>query len=89
MLIHKLTLARYAKDIKTALLAANIIVNKWGFRDYRLEVYGSLDKTTSYTTHCQEIIATKSLSHQVSLNGEADPHNVLERAVSPPFKYRD
>ncbi|KAH8674812.1 hypothetical protein BGZ60DRAFT_448441 [Tricladium varicosporioides] len=70
----------YAKDIKTALLAADIIINIWGFQDYRLEIYGSLDKTTSYTTHCQEIIATKGLRHQVSLRGEADPHDVLERA---------
>ncbi|KAH6670804.1 hypothetical protein B0J14DRAFT_656870 [Halenospora varia] len=70
----------YAKDIKTALLAADIVVNKWGFQDYRLEVYGSLDKTNSYTAHGQEIIATKALRHQVSFRGEADPHDVLERA---------
>jgi hypothetical protein len=75
-------LFRYAKDIKTALLAADIIINKWGFSDYRLEIYGALDKTPSYTTNCQEIIATKGLRHQVTLEGEADPIMVLKRTVS-------
>ncbi|RFU27099.1 hypothetical protein B7463_g9236, partial [Scytalidium lignicola] len=69
----------YAKDIKTALLAADIIVNKWGFKDYRLEIYGGLDKSPSYTTGCQEIIAMKSLHHNVALCGEANPISVLER----------
>jgi hypothetical protein len=73
----------YAKDIKTALLAADIIINQWGFKDYRLDIYGALDKSPAYTTNCQEIIATKSLRHQVSLRGEADPIHVLERTVSP------
>ncbi|TVY29101.1 hypothetical protein LHYA1_G002449 [Lachnellula hyalina] len=68
----------YAKDIKTALLSADIIVNKWGFRDFRLDIYGTIDKAPSYTTQCQEIIATKSLRHQVKLQGEADPLKVLE-----------
>ncbi|KAE8441936.1 hypothetical protein EG329_004144 [Mollisiaceae sp. DMI_Dod_QoI] len=69
----------YAKDIKTALLAADIIINEWGFKDYTLEIYGALDKSPSYTTNCQEIIATKSLREQVFLKGEADPIHVLER----------
>jgi hypothetical protein len=72
----------YAKDIKTALLAADIIINEWGFKDYKLEIYGALDKSPTYTTNCQEIIATKSLRHQVSLCGEADPIHVLQRTVS-------
>ena len=74
---------RYAKDIKTALLAADIIINEWGFTDYRLDIYGALDKSPSYSTNCQEIIATKSLHHQVTLQGEADPIHVLERTVRP------
>jgi hypothetical protein len=72
----------YAKDIKTALLAADIIINKWGFKDYKLEIYGALDKTPAYTTSCQEIIATKNLRKHVNLMGEADPIMVLERTVS-------
>lgn len=70
---------RFAKDIKTALLAADVIINKWGFSDYQLEIYGAMDKTPSYTTDCQEIIATKSLRDNVGLKGEAQPMSVLER----------
>lgn len=71
----------YAKDIKTALLAADAIVNKWGFKDYRLDIYGALDKSPAYSTNCQEIIATKSLRHNVRLQGEAEPMDVLEKTV--------
>jgi hypothetical protein len=74
-------ISRYAKDIKTALLSADIIINKWGFRDFRLDIYGTIDKAPSYTTQCQEIIATKSLRHQVKLQGEADALSVLEKTV--------
>jgi hypothetical protein len=74
--------SRYAKDVKTALLAADIIINRWGFKDYRLDIYGSLDKSPTYSTNCQEIIATKSLRHNVSLQGEADPIDVLQKTVS-------
>jgi hypothetical protein len=74
---------RYAKDIKTALLAADIIINEWGFKDYRLDIYGALDKSPAYTTNCQEIIATKSLRHNVTLQGEAEPIQVLEKTVRP------
>lgn len=38
-----------------------------------------MDKVASYTSDCQQIIATKSLRHQVSLMGEADPIHVLQR----------
>ena len=72
----------YAKDIKTALLAADIIVNEWGFRDYRLDIYGALDKAPTYATECQEIVASKGLREQVALKGTADPTKVLEETVS-------
>ena len=80
--------SRFAKDIKTALLAADIIINQWGFKDYRLDIYGALDKSPAYTTNCQEIIATKSLRHNVTLRGEADPIDVLQKTVGhPPYSY--
>jgi hypothetical protein len=72
----------YAKDIKTAILSADIIVNKWGFKDYKMDIHGALDKTPAYTTACQEILATKSLRHHVALAGEASPIQVLEKTVS-------
>lgn len=73
---------RYAKDIKTAILAADVIVNEWGFKEYHLDIYGALDKAPSYSTSCQEIISTKSLREFVTLHGEADAVNVLEQTVS-------
>ncbi|KAG9248806.1 glycosyltransferase family 4 protein [Calycina marina] len=69
----------YAKDIKTAILAADIIVNEWGFRDYRLDIYGAIDKAPSYSTDCFEIVASKSLPRYVTMCGEANPTTVLEK----------
>ncbi|KAI1002392.1 hypothetical protein K3495_g5809 [Podosphaera aphanis] len=69
----------YAKDIKTAILAADIIVNEWGFTDYRLEIYGSIDKAPSYSTDCFEMIASKSLPQFVFMCGESNPTSVLEK----------
>ena len=78
----------YAKDIKTAILAADIIVNKWGFKDYQLDIYGAVDKAPAYSTSCQEIISAKSLGHNVCLRGEADPMSVLEKtACHLPYPY--
>jgi hypothetical protein len=68
----------YAKDIKTALLAADIIINEWGFEDYHLDIYGAIDKAPTYSTECQEIIASKGLRGKATLRGTADPVKVLE-----------
>jgi len=64
--------------VKTALLAADVIVNEWGFKEYRLHVYGSLDRTPSYTVECQELIASKSLQSNVFLKGYGNPKAVFE-----------
>jgi hypothetical protein len=69
----------YAKDIKTAILAADIIVNEWGFKEYKLDIYGAIDKAPSYSTDCFEIIASKSLPRYVTMCGEANPTTVLEK----------
>ncbi|CAG7971978.1 unnamed protein product [Penicillium olsonii] len=68
----------YAKDIKTALLAADIIINQWKFDEYHLDIYGAIDKAPTYSTECQEIIASKGLRGKVTLCGTADPMKVLE-----------
>ncbi|KAJ6087185.1 hypothetical protein N7467_006099 [Penicillium canescens] len=68
----------YAKDIKIALLAADIIINQWKFDDYHLDIYGAIDKAPTYSTECQEIIASKGLRGKVTLCGTADPMKVLE-----------
>jgi glycosyltransferase involved in cell wall biosynthesis len=69
----------YAKDIKSAILAADIIINEWGFKDYKLDIYGAIDKAPSYSTDCFEIIASKSLPRYVTMCGEASPTTVLEK----------
>jgi hypothetical protein len=69
----------FAKDIKTALLAADIIVNQWGFMEYHLDIYGALNKAPVYSSECQEIIATKGLAPNVTLRGTADPSLVLSQ----------
>ncbi|CAK37869.1 uncharacterized protein An02g11410, partial [Aspergillus niger] len=68
----------YAKDIEIALLAADIIINQWKFDDYHLDIYGAIDKAPTYSTECQEIIASKGLRGKVTLRGTADPMKVLE-----------
>lgn len=67
----------FAKDIKTALLAADIISNEWGFKDYKLDIYGALNKAPVYSSECQEILACKGLGQSVALKGTADPGMVL------------
>jgi glycosyltransferase involved in cell wall biosynthesis len=67
----------FAKDIKTALLAADIISNEWGFKDYKLDIYGALNKSPVYSSECQEILACKGLGQSVALKGTADPAMVL------------
>lgn len=67
----------FAKDIKTALLAADIISNEWGFKDYKLDIYGALNKSPVYSSECQEILACKGLGASVALKGTADPAMVL------------
>jgi hypothetical protein len=67
----------FAKDIKTALLAADVITNEWGFKDYKLDIYGALNKSPVYSSECQEILACKGLGQNVAMRGTADPAMVL------------
>lgn len=67
----------FAKDIKTALLAADIITNEWGFQAYRLDIYGALNKSPVYASECQQLLASKGLGQKVALRGTADPATVL------------
>lgn len=73
---------RFVKDIKNALLAADIIVNEWGFTDYQLDIYGDMEKAPAYSVECKEILASKGLRDHVALKGLGSPSKVLEEAVS-------
>ncbi|KAH2311335.1 hypothetical protein LV164_000399 [Aspergillus fumigatus] len=71
---------RYVKDIKTAIMATDLIVNIWGFRDYRLHIYGDMERAPAYASECQEIIASKGLREHVVLKGLGNPSVVLQDA---------
>lgn len=63
-------------------MAADIIINDWGFTDYQLDIYGDMEKAPSYSVECQEIIASKGLRDHVALKGLGNPTKVLEDTVS-------
>ncbi|RLL97776.1 hypothetical protein CFD26_103140 [Aspergillus turcosus] len=71
---------RYVKDIKTAIMATDLIVNIWGFKDYRLHIYGDMERAPAYASECQEIIASKGLREHVVLKGLGNPSVVLQDA---------
>lgn len=57
-----------------------MIVNDWGIKEYRLHIYGDMEKAPTYTVECQEIIAAKGLGENVILKGLGSPSKVLETA---------
>lgn len=68
------------KDIKTAIVAADIIVNKFGFGEYKLLVYGAQDRQPGYAIEMSKLIMAYNLSEHVSLAGFASPHEILRSA---------
>jgi hypothetical protein len=62
-------------------MAADIIVNDWGFTDYQLDIYGDMERAPTYSVECQEIIASKGLRDNVALKGLGNPMKVLEECV--------
>ncbi|KAJ5618631.1 hypothetical protein N7528_006742 [Penicillium herquei] len=71
---------RYVKDIKTAIMATDLIVNQWGFKDYELHIYGDMERAPAIASQCQELIASKGLSEKVILKGLGNPSVVLQDA---------
>jgi len=78
--VTMLSHVRFVKDIKNAILAADIIVNDWGFTDYQLDIYGDMEKAPAYSVECKEILASKGLRDHVALKGLGNPSKVLEEA---------
>ncbi|KAK0871047.1 hypothetical protein LTR87_013052 [Friedmanniomyces endolithicus] len=68
------------KDVKTAVLAADIIINKYGFEDYRLLVYGAQDRQPSYTLEIVNLMNSRGLAGKVVLAGFGNPREVLKDA---------
>ncbi|KAK0644390.1 hypothetical protein B0T16DRAFT_495224 [Cercophora newfieldiana] len=71
---------QFIKDIKTAILAADVIVNKWRFPDYQLLVYGARDREPSYDIDMAKLIESCKLSDHVILKGFGKPQEALEDA---------
>ncbi|CAO2653668.1 Nn.00g030790.m01.CDS01 [Neocucurbitaria sp. VM-36] len=71
---------QYVKDIKNAIMATDLIVNKWGFTDYRLHIYGDMERAASHSTECQELIASKGLGDHCVLKGLGNASLVLQDA---------
>ena len=71
---------QYVKDIKNAIMATDMIVNKWAFKDYRLHVYGDMERAATIATECQELIASKNLQDHCILKGLGNPSIVLQDA---------
>lgn len=71
---------QFIKDVKTAVLAAHVIVNVYGYKDYKLLVYGAQDRQPSYTLEMAKLIADKKLGEHVKLAGFGSPSDVLKDA---------
>ncbi|OAA44132.1 Glycosyl transferase, family 1 [Metarhizium rileyi] len=71
---------QFIKGIKTAILAADIIVNRYGFKDYRLMIYGAKDRQPSYALEMAKLIVKNNLSENVILAGFGKPKEVLKDA---------
>jgi len=71
---------QFIKDVKNAVLAADVIINKYGFDAYRLTVYGAQDRQPSYALETETLIATRKLSGKVVLGGFGSPKEVLKDA---------
>lgn len=68
------------KDVKAAVLAADIIVNEFGFQEYRLHIYGAQDRQPAYTMETLQLIADRNLAGKVVLAGFGSPQKVLKDA---------
>lgn len=71
---------QFIKGVKTAILAADIIVNRFGFKDYQLLVYGAKDRQPSYALEMAKLIVDNNLSEVVILAGFGKPKEVLKDA---------
>ncbi|PHH67892.1 hypothetical protein CDD82_1017 [Ophiocordyceps australis] len=71
---------QFIKGIKTAILAADLIVNRYGFSDYRLMIYGAKDRQPSYALEMAKLIVKCNLSENVVLAGFGKPKEVLQDA---------
>jgi hypothetical protein len=71
---------QFIKGVKIAILAADLIINRYGFKDYQLVVYGAKDRQPSYALEMAKLIVDNNLSENVHLAGFGNPKEVLKDA---------
>ncbi|SPO01406.1 uncharacterized protein DNG_04082 [Cephalotrichum gorgonifer] len=71
---------QFIKGIKSAIQAADVLVNTYGFKDYQLHIYGSKDRQPSYCAEMTRLISECKLSENVFLKGFGKPNEVLKDA---------
>ncbi|KAH7009665.1 hypothetical protein EDB80DRAFT_776044 [Ilyonectria destructans] len=68
------------KGVKAAIQAAEIIINRFGFTDYQLVVYGAKDRQPAYALEMEKFITDNNLSDKVILAGFGNPKVILKDA---------
>jgi glycosyltransferase involved in cell wall biosynthesis len=71
---------QFIKDVKNAILAAGVIINDFGFKNYNLVVYGAQDRQPSYAIETEAMIGNLNISKTVKLGGFGSPKVVLKDA---------
>ncbi|KAK0707728.1 hypothetical protein B0H67DRAFT_543007 [Lasiosphaeris hirsuta] len=71
---------QFIKDIKTAIFAADVIVNRYGFHDYQLHIYGARDREPGYDVDMANLINSRHLTSHVVLKGFGKPSEALQDA---------
>ena len=56
------------KGVMDAIRAASVIVNRYRVTDYRLLIYGSLDKDPSYVSECRALLSANNLQDNVQVS---------------------
>ncbi|CCG84862.1 protein of unknown function [Taphrina deformans PYCC 5710] len=78
--VMMLSNVQFIKDVKNAVFSADIIVNRFKFKKYRLVIYGAMDRTPQYTAETEAIIKTRGLEENVKLAGFGNPKEILKDA---------
>ncbi|KAH6896747.1 hypothetical protein B0T10DRAFT_506131 [Thelonectria olida] len=68
------------KGVKSAIQAADIIINRFGFADYQLVIYGAKDRQPAYALEMEKFIVDHNLGGKVILAGFGNPKEVLKDA---------
>jgi glycosyltransferase involved in cell wall biosynthesis len=71
---------QFIKGVKTAIMAAGVIINDFGFKNYNLVVYGAQDRQPSYAIESAQMISDLGIGKTVRLGGFGSPREALKDA---------